>query len=209
MKTPLLACALAALLAAGCALTSKSDPVTPRYFSPERPGDVARPPTQPVAQAMELRLGHITSASYLDERLVYRDTDYELGYYQERRWTESPDQYLRRRLAWALFEERGLRHVVGGSAPTLEAELIAFEEVRAPKRVARVRVSVRLYDPRAVLWEQTLTVDQPVTAAGDDDAAVQALGLALRTVVERIANRVGTELAAKGAPAPASSAAPP
>lgn len=183
--------------------------MTPRYFSPERPGDAAHPTTKPVARAMELRLGHVTAASHLDERLVYRESDYELGYYQERRWTESPDQYLKRRLARALFEERGLRHVVGGSAPTLEAELIAFEEVRAPKRLARVRVTARLYDPRAVRWEQTLTVDQPVGASGDAaDATVQALGLALRTVVERIANRVGTELAAQSAPAAASSAAP-
>ncbi|MEO7328863.1 MAG: hypothetical protein ABI193_09815, partial [Minicystis sp.] len=86
----------------------------------------------------------MSGAAYLDERLVYRDSVYELGYYQERRWTEEPSHYLARRLGRVLFEERGIRQVVGGSAPTLEVELTSFEEIRAPKRVARVRVVARL-----------------------------------------------------------------
>ena len=195
---PLLAGALAALLAAGCALTSKNEPIVPRYFSPDRPGDAARLGPRPPALLEELRLGRVTSASHLDERLVYRDSDYELGYYQERRWTEAPDGYLKRRLSRALFEERGLRRVVGGAAATLEVELIAFDEIRVPKRIARVQVIVRLSGPRLVRWEETLTVDQPLAAAskGDGaDAAVEGLGAALREIVERIADRVVRELA--------------
>jgi cholesterol transport system auxiliary component len=214
MRTPLralLPCAVA-LLVAGCALTSKSEPSTPRYFSPERPGEVARSAPPPASPAAELRLGHVSGASDLDERLVYRDSDYELGYYQERRWTESPEQYLKRRMARVLFEERGLRHVVGGAAPTLELELLAFEEIRAPKPLARVRVTVRLHDQRAVRWEETLTVDQPVPLGGPGkagdaaDATVEALGTALRAVVDRIADRVVTELGTPPPIAPARTA---
>src|SRR4051812_29381315 len=116
----LLLCAIAALSASACALTSKSDPIVPRYFSPERPGEALRAGAKPEKPLAELRLGRINSAPYLDERLVFRDSDHEFGYYEERRWTETPDEYLKRRLARVLFEERGLRHVVGGFAPTLE-----------------------------------------------------------------------------------------
>jgi cholesterol transport system auxiliary component len=140
----------------------------------------------------------VNSASHLEERLLYRESQYELGYYQERRWTEAPEQYLKRRLARVLFEERGLQQVVGGPAATLEMDLVAFEEIRAPKRLARVQVIVRLQDQRTVRWEETLTVDQPMAAgpAGDDAGAmVEALGTALRTVVDRIADRVVSELA--------------
>ncbi len=153
----------------------------------------------------------MSSASHLDERLVYRDSQYELGYYQERRWTEAPEQYLKRRLARVLFEERGLRQVVGGAAATLELELVAFEEIRAPKRLARVQVIVRLQDQRAVRWEETLTVDQPMAAGPAGDAAgamVEALGAALRAVVHRIADRVVSELAA-APPEPARAGAEP
>ena len=143
----LILAALSALFALGCALTSKSDPIVPRYFTPERAGDVDRA----AAALHRARRGAAARprdhASHLDERLVYRDSDYELGYYQERRWTEAPDEYLKRRLARALFEERGLRRVVGGAAATLDVELIAFDEIRAPKRVARVQVIVRLLGP--------------------------------------------------------------
>ncbi len=183
----------------GCALTSKSETITPRYFSPERSGAIEKPLSPPQGIAAELRIGHVSAASYLDERMVFRDSAFELGYYQEKRWTEAPEEYLRRRLERALFEERGLRHVVGGTAPTLEVELLAFEEIRKPKRITRVQVSVRLQDSRLVRWEETFTVDQPVDEAkkGDiADAMVEALGLALVTVVNRIAERVTKELTA-------------
>lgn len=205
---PVLA-ALSTLVVLGCALTNKSEPIIQRYFSPERSDPIAKPSSPPPGVAAELRLGHITAASYLDERMVFRDSAFELGYYQEKRWTEAPEEYLRRRLERALFEERGLRHVVGGSAPTLEVELTAFEEIRKPKRIARVQVSVRLQDARLVRWEQTLTVDQPVDEQRKDalvDEMVEALGVALAAVVNQIAERVTKDLTAPPAAAPAQEA---
>jgi cholesterol transport system auxiliary component len=198
-STPLLI-GLTALFVFGCALTSKSEPILPRYFSPERSGAIEdkKPASDAAGLAGELRVGRIRSASYLDERMVFRDSAFELGYYQEKRWTEAPEAYLRRRLERVLFEERGMRHVIGGSAPTLEVELTAFEEIRKPKRIARVQVSVRLQDARLVRWEQTLTVDQPVPESSDPERAngmVEAIDLALGAVVNQIADRVTKELA--------------
>lgn len=203
MSTPMLRALVVggvmAFFAAGCALTSKSDPIVPRYYSPERPGDLPKASPPSTAPSPELRLGHVEGSSHLGEMIVFRDSTYELGQYRERRWTEAPEEYLKRRLARVLFEERGLRRLVGGAGPTLEVELTAFEEIRGPKRTARVQVIARLHDQRLVRWEETLTVDQPVRARkqGDPvDPAVEAIGEALRAVVDRIADRVARELAA-------------
>ena len=201
--------AAAALLTAGCALTSKSEPIAPRYFSPERPADAARASKKPLDVPLELRLGRVSGSSHLDERLVYRDSAYQLGYYEERRWTEEPAEYLRRSLARVLFEDRGLRHVVGGLGPSLEVELTGFEEIRSPKHLARVQMTARLQDARVVRWEETLTVDQPITEDGSGDAAsgmVAAIGVALGAAVDHIADRVVSDLST---PPPAPSATAP
>lgn len=192
-------------LTAGCALTGKSEAIHPRYFTPERASEIARPASTGAGVTQEVRLGRVRGATHLEERLVFRDSDYELGYYLERRWTEAPEEYVRRRLARVLFEERGLHQAVGGGGFILEVELTAFEEVRAPARVARVQVIVRLHDQRLVRWEETLTVDQAVrpTKTGDDAAEmVAALGEGLRTLVDRIADRVVVELAKAPGSAP-------
>lgn len=208
----LILCALTGFAASGCALTSKSPPTAPRYFSPERAGEVVRPSARLAGRPVELRLGRVHAAAHLDERLVFRDADnYELGYYQERRWTEAPEHYLRRRLGRVLFEERGIQHVIGGDAMTLVVELGAFEEVRTPKRLARVQVTVRLQNQRSVRWQETLTAEQPVAVTASErsaDALVEALGTALRGVVDRIADRAGVELTASRDEAEARPAAP-
>ena len=199
----LVAVAVVSSGAAGCALLSKSAPILPRYFSPERPSDVPKPAPGLSGPALVLRLGRVEGASHLEERLVYRDTASEIGYYRLRRWTEAPEQYLKRRLARVLFEERGLGQVVRGGGLTLEAQLTAFEEIRVPRRMVRVQVIARLHDERLVRWEQTITVDLPVVAAqsGDTaDAVVEAIGRALRATVDRIADRVVRELAVVPAP---------
>lgn len=196
MKTLVMA-ALAALSGcalSGCALTSKSDPVDAHYFTPERPGS-APPRALPQFPRLALRMGRIAAGSSIRDRLVFRSSDHEIGYYEERRWTEEPEVYLSRALASTLFEERGLERVVAGSAPTLDVSLVSFEEIRSPRRTARVQVTVVLQDDRAVRLERTLLVDRPVNGKpGDVTPLVEALGDALRAAVDEIAERTIVEL---------------
>jgi cholesterol transport system auxiliary component len=189
--------------ATGCALTSKSDPMTPRYFSP----DESRGREQVAASTIgererepngaELRLGKITAASYLGERLVFRDSNYELGYYEERRWTERPEAYLRRAVARALFEDRGLRRVVSGAAPTLDIELFELAELRAPP-MARVRATYVLYDDRLVRRQATLTVERHIptarTSGETAETTARAMADAFGDAVIQIADRVAADL---------------
>jgi cholesterol transport system auxiliary component len=192
---------LTASLLGACALTSKSEPLTPRYFAPDfiaaAPRHVVPASTAP-AVVRQLRLGDVLGGSHLRERMLFRDRNNALGYYDERRWTERPEDYLRRALARALFEERGLQRVVAGAAPTLEVELVAFEEVRAPVRKVRLQAVVLLHDERVVRLEETVTVERPVRARSADDAGavVAALSEALRAGVTYIADRVAAHISA-------------
>jgi cholesterol transport system auxiliary component len=205
-RTRIAAAAAASLLGA-CALTSKSEPLVPRYFSPDYlAGESAARavPASTGAPAPQLRLGDVSGGTHLRERILYRDRDNALGYYEERRWTERPEDYLRRALARALFEERGMQRVVSGGAPTLEVELIGFEEIRAPQRRVRVQAVVVLHDERIVWMEETVTVERPVRSAapGDVGPVVRALSEALRESVTYIADRVASSVAAKSPAAP-------
>lgn len=179
----------------GCALTNKAVPTIPRYFTPELP------PVQPKAEApragVELRLGRVTAGSHIREKIVYRSSDYEVGFYDDLLWTEKPDAYLRRALSQVLFEQERLRSVVAGGAPVLDVELVAFEELRAPRHAALVRLTFVIRDDRLVRLEQTLAVERPIAAASKDKepaAIAAALGEAMSSAVAQVSERVIAEL---------------
>lgn len=184
----------------GCALLGKSEALTPRYFSPDVA--IARTPESASARvdpaAPELRLGRITAAAHLGERIVFRDSNYELNFYEQRRWTERPEAYLRRALARSLFEERGLRRIVSGAGPTLEVELTEFAEVRGAQPVVRVRATYQLYGNRLVEREATVSVELPISASAaqreSPETAVRVMADALSRAVQQIVEQVTAEL---------------
>ncbi len=186
----------------GCALTSKADVVNIRYFSPEvvKPrltGADATAPSAPAQNsAVEVRLGRVSSGPNLRERIAYRDAAYELGYYDDWRWTERPETFVRRELGRSLFEGHGFHRVLGGSAPTLDVEVIAFDDLRLPGgRAARVQLKVILFEDTGVVFEDTITVDRPVSAAKPKiEDVVAAMAAALDAAAEQVAVRVGGEL---------------
>lgn len=194
------------LSVSACALLGKNEPLMPRYFSPEggelpAPGRAAPGASAPRADAaLELRLGRISTASYLGERIVFRDSEYELGFYEERRWTERPENYLRRALARSLFEERGVHRIVSGAGPTLDVELTELAEVKRATPIARARATYVLFDGRSVRAEATVTVELPIPPAKDSEAApeaaVRAMTGALADAVARIVERVVADLRA-------------
>lgn len=193
----------------GCALTQKATPTDARFFSPELPAGAtssAPPVERPTGSALELRLGRITASAHIRERMVYRDSPYELGFYDDRLWTERPDAYLRRALVQALFEEQGLRSVVSGAAPVLDVELVRFEEVRKPQHVASGRITFSLRDDRLIRRAQTITVERPIPPTEKSEApnaTAKALGEVLRAAVSQIGEQVYGELSRLAPPPPA------
>lgn len=189
-------CAAAAVFAANaCALTSKAELVDVRYFSPERtqlPVKNADAGGALSAGPLQVRLGRVTSGANLRERIAYRDSAYELGYYEDLRWTERPETYVRRALGRSLFETHGLQRVLSGDAPTLDVEVIAFDELRLKTgRAARACLRVILYEDKGVLFEDTLTVDRPVAGGRPKiESIIEALATALDDAVDQVTVKV-------------------
>lgn len=186
--------ALLCLALPGCALTSKAEALSPRYFNPQLAMGAR---SQPAPQPFELRLGQVSSASNLDERMAYRVSSAEVGFYEDRRWTELPEAYLRRALEKELFEERKLTRVMTGAAPVLDVELTAFEEVRQTPAKVRVTLTFSLRDQRRSLLERSLELEQPIRERDGPDAAQRAahalaatLGQAVQTVGAAVVERL-------------------
>jgi hypothetical protein len=202
----------------GCALTSKADIVEIRYFSPEQVkprltgGDASTAPAAPAPNgALDVRLGRVSSGSNLRERIAFRDAAYELGYYEDWRWTERPETFVRRELGRTLFEEHGMHRVFNGSSPTVDVEVIAFDDLRLKTgRAARVQLKAMLSDDSGVLWEDTLTVDRPVSADKPKiEDVVGAMAIALDAASEQLAAKVQAALVARRAAAAADPAPAP
>lgn len=198
-------------VASGCALLVKAETVKPRYFSVDARLDSG----EPAAPApYQLRMGPASSASHLDERISFRLSGTEVGFYADRRWTEIPEEYLRRALERELFETRGLRRVVTGAAPTLEVELLAFEEIKQEPPQALVAVRFSLRSDTQVELQESFELRAPIAASVGDDGGeklAQALSEVLQAATSRIAQRVVerlSELSAEPAPQPGASVLP-
>lgn len=184
-----------AFASTSCALSSKADLVEIRYFSPERVRP--RPPGTDPAQAapaaanqsaVEVRLGRVLSGPSLRERIAHRDALYELGYYEDYRWTERPETYVRRELGRSLFEVHRLRRALGGAAPTLDVEVTAFDDLRLKTgRSVQIQLKVILYEDDDVLFEETLTVDRPVVG---DKPGIEEVVAAMAEALESAASQV-------------------
>jgi cholesterol transport system auxiliary component len=200
-------CAVGAgFMLSDCALTSKAEVVSVRYFSPEQErASVERPlPAVVHSPPLEVKLGRVFSGSNLRERIAYRDNAYELGYYEDLRWTERPETFVRRKLDRALFETQKLKRVLSGAAPTLDVELISFEDLRQETgRAVRIQLKFMLFQDREVLLEETLTVERPVP--GDNpqiEAVVAAMATALEAMAQEVVMRVKTALLTRRSLAP-------
>lgn len=185
---------------AGCALTSRSRPVEVRYFTPE-PARVTRDRAAPAPSRPDdvarIRLGRIEPSDHLREEIVHRESPYELAPYETRRWTEAPDAYVERALERALFADRPLEEALGGRALTLEVDVLAFEEVRAPRHAGRVELRYRLTDERDVIETGVVTAERPVRTSRFE-GVVAAIGAALDEATGRIAEVVERTAIARG-----------
>ncbi len=204
-----LPCVVALLLVVqGCALFSKGEIVETRFFSPVVAGGdrEAPPPREGRGEPLRLRIGRFASGDHLRERIVFRSSHYEIGEYEDSRWTEVPEEYVRRALARALFERGSLTQAVGGAAPSLDIEVLSFEEVRrGTARSDRVEIAYALRDDRIVLAARTIAVEK-AAAAGEDPMAtmVAAMSEALEEVAVEVAGEVTAALEKVPTPEPAS-----
>jgi ABC-type uncharacterized transport system auxiliary subunit len=195
-----LAAMAAIALGSGCSLLSRGASLGPHYYDPEPPRRVAAVTGSP---SCALELGDIDANDDLGQSIAVRRSAYEVGYSDTRRWTESPDNYLHRALVRGLFDEGRCRRVLSGHGPTLDARLLAFEELQGSPPRARVQVRVILRDAGQVISEATFDASRPI-AGGDSDTAfdefVAAIAQALDEVVARVVELVSSTPAAAASP---------
>jgi cholesterol transport system auxiliary component len=183
----LVALATILALAPACALTSRGDAREWQWFTPER----VRPrlTSGVVGAGPPVQLRRVTSGTDLGRRIIFGDGAYEVGYYEQRRWTDAPELYVRRALERTLCQEQGLQCEPSGSAPTLDVEVLRFQEVKAPKSHQALVALRFVLSSERVLVDDTVQVAEPVTGSTFDDV-VAAISRALDSAANQVASRV-------------------
>lgn len=186
-----------ALPLAGCAFFGKAAPLDVRYFTLDAegaPSAAAPAPSAPGAAAgKKLRLGSVTAAAHLRERLVFRDSPVELGFHELSRWSERPDAYVRRGMSRALYEERGVEQVLSGNGHVVDVDLLALDELKGESPRVRVTLAFSLHDDVRVVLENTVTVEKP-TPKTDMPSVVEAFRDALREAIAKAADQTVAKL---------------
>jgi ABC-type uncharacterized transport system auxiliary subunit len=185
---------VALALAPGCALTGRGKAIEWEWYTPEHvrtqltsAANDSKPP---------VRLRRVTSGMNLGSRIAFGDGGYEAGYYERNRWTEQPTLYVRRAIERTLCQEQGFRCDLDADGPTLDVEVLKFQEVKTPESHAGL-VSLRIVLSSAdeVLADDTVQVSEPV-AGGRFVDVVAAIARALDGASDRVARRVTSALAA-------------
>lgn len=174
-----------ALEISGCALTSKADALSIRYFTPESTHARLTSTSQAQPSGKAIEIGRVSSGLHLREKMAYRDDAFEVGYYDDRRWTERPEVFVRRSLGRTLYEDHGMKRTLAGQSPVLDVELLAFEEIKSTHS-ARVSLHILVHDNEKALVEKTVLVDRAITATGPE-GVVRAMAEALDAACEEIA----------------------
>lgn len=181
---------------AGCLFRTAE---APRFYRPASVTLDAADDDNAPAPGVPVRVQSVRSAPFLRERMVWRASGVEYGFYEQRRWSELPTRYVRRALGTALDDTPGVHRGDATATARLDIEILAFDEVLAAHH-AQVVLAVKLRNGAETKLERTFTAETPIT--GDDGAAVaEAMGRALDAVVNEVATAAAHTLAASPAAA--------
>jgi ABC-type uncharacterized transport system auxiliary subunit len=135
-----------------------------------------------------LRLRRVSAAAHLRERMVWRASDVEFGFYETRRWTEQPTVWVEQGLAGAL-EQEGVALTERAAGLALDVELVGFEEQLAP-HLARVALDLSLTRAGAeVLLQRRVELMVAITR-DDPEVVARAMASALAEALEEAAQAV-------------------
>jgi cholesterol transport system auxiliary component len=179
-------------LLTGCALTSRGKPLEIHWYTPDPVSNGERSQKAP---GPPLRLGKVSSGPDLGKRIAYGDGAYQMNYYDDRRWTERPEEYVRSALDRTLLEQGRFQRAIEGEAPTLDVEVLSFQEITTPQtHAARVGLHLILSTDH-VLTEDTVVVTTPADGPRFEDV-VAAMARALDDASLQVAQRIERALPA-------------
>lgn len=175
-------------LLAGCG--SEKVPPTRYYKLDIPPAPASAGPSVPVS----LRIEPFRTTSLLrQDRIVYRPSPVEVGYYEYHRWAEAPNDSVTRALADQLTKRRVFQSIKVSDAGekadyVLRGTIDQLQEVDYKGGVrAQVSISAVLEDPvqRQTIWSGTAAAETAV-ARRDVQAVVAAMGQASQQSLARL-----------------------
>ncbi|QDU67813.1 hypothetical protein Pla86_29010 [Planctomycetes bacterium Pla86] len=195
-RYPITVAALACAVLASCL---GGPGIEPRYFSATAAFDANLEAAQPDADEVYLiELQPVRVVGHLRERMVWRDGAGEVGFREDRRWSEDPAGLLARGLEAALAAAPGVGAAPAAAEWSLSVTLEQFGELRATDTRAEVGLRATLVDRRGrVVLQRQFSASEPV-ADDDPGALVRALGAELADQVQLLLAAVEDELAARG-----------
>jgi ABC-type uncharacterized transport system auxiliary subunit len=177
----------------GGALTAKAPPLDIHYFTLDHTTPRAE---HPPIKAW-IRVAPIRTSSSLRSRIAKRIGTNELEFYEDQRWADAPDVYVRFALERSLVGH-GIGQTEDRDALQLEVEIIAFEETASPQG-GRVSLRYRLFDRHTAIVDRIVTIQKPSQVPMS--SVVTAIGSALDAAVAEITAQVVDAIAAQP-PAP-------
>ena len=140
-------------------------------------------------------------ALYDDDRIIYRESPYEVKYYHYRRWAATPRQLVTEEVRKRLQNSGLFQNVV--SFPTshhvdyvLQGRIASFEEWdRGAEWFGRVAFTAQLYDPisRRVIWSSTFEAETRAEKRVPT-AVVEAIGKSLEKCIITLQQALPTQL---------------
>ena len=181
------------LLVGGC--LGRGDFTPMRYYSIDNlPVTVA-----PVVRSWPVPLGvrPFTAATRYRDRILYRLSPVEVGFYAYDRWVEPPEEMVTRVITAVLSASGLFRQVVTVDTVQLPAwllsgELIRFDEVRdtgGRRAECWLRVEVQQAHDERLLWTDVLKATE-LLAAETPEALAQAMSRAVQQVAMRLLARL-------------------
>lgn len=144
---------------------------------------------------------------YDTSRIAYQTTPYQLRYYRDSRWTDTPDRMLEPALIAAL-EDTGLFRAVIGRPSTLAADyrlstdllhLVQRFDADQQNSATLLRLRLRLLDLDQERIVDTATVEVSITAPSADAAGgVAAANRALKQAAQQVRDFTARALANEG-----------
>ena len=167
-------------LLAGCG--SVREPATKYYKLDIPPAPTPAGPSAPASLRIE---PFRTTGLLRQDRIVYRPSPVEVGFYEYHRWAEPPNDAVTKALADQLTKRRVFRSVaVSGGAEkadyVLRGSIDRLQEVDYTGAVrVQVLISAELEDPvqRRIIWSSSAASER-VVARSDVQAVVAAMGQA-------------------------------
>jgi ABC-type uncharacterized transport system auxiliary subunit len=141
---------------------------------------------------------------YDDDRIIYRDSPFEVKYYYYRRWVASPRHLVTEKVLSYLSESGLFEKVTAYPSMVnvkyvLSGRLLAFEEWdEQDKWYGKVTFKASLYEPatQRVVWNGTFAHQQPVSKK-IPTAVVEAISLSLKQCLDDLTKALAEELGAE------------